>query len=438
MMPAVFLIRRSRQRGVTLIEALVALMVMSFGMVALVTLMGNLRRSADVAKQRSEAVRLAQADLAQMRSFYTLEKPNPANPAEFDYENDVVSNAWGRTLADSNTTFAITRSVSELTAGGEIAARSVQVTVTWKDRAAKSTDGSQSLDLSTLVARVEPAFSGALSIAPPPGGIRQPQDRHPAIPAGAADLGNKTSAFRPSALANNVWVFSNVTGFVTQLCSIAPATALTLSNVAAAGCTSALGFLVSGTINFSTSNPANASAPEATALPLDMILTGGVYTVPRVDAHGAVVKDANGNVIMDPVTVPAPASSSYQCFDDAPSTSPVTQPFVNYSCVVFPAAAPVPTWSGSLQITGLNIGTTASDYRVCRYSADYNGNGNPFVDDRLVWDNYEHPATYANVTGSLPRQNFLVVKGDVSCPTAPAVNLYTGVFADYSTVQLQP
>ncbi|WP_235539275.1 prepilin-type N-terminal cleavage/methylation domain-containing protein [Pelomonas sp. Root662] len=430
-----FSLRRSRQRGVTLIEALVALMVMSFGMVALVTLMGNLRRSGDVAKQRSEAMRLAQADLAQVRSFYTLTKPNPANTAEFDYENDIGSDAWSETVPDSNTTFAISRNVSQLTAGREISAKSVQVTVTWKDRAAKSTDGSQSLELSTLVARVEPAFSGALSIAPPPGGIRQPQDRHAAIPSGAADLGNKTSAFRPSGLANNVWVFSNVTGFVTQLCSIAPATALTLSNVAAAGCTNALGFLVSGTINFSSTNPANPAAPEATALPLDLTITGGTYTVPQL-SNGQFVRDANGNVVMDPVTVVAP--TSYQCFDDAPGTSPATQPFVNYSCVVFPAAATVPTWSGSLQITGLSIGTTASDYRVCRYSADYNGNGSLFVNDRLVWDNFEHPATYAQVTGSLPRQNFLVVKGDVSCPTAPAVNLSTGVFADYSTVQLQP
>ncbi|WP_370695081.1 type IV pilus modification PilV family protein, partial [Klebsiella pneumoniae] len=41
--------RLPRQRGVTLIEALVALMVMSFGMVALVGLLATLRRGGDVA-----------------------------------------------------------------------------------------------------------------------------------------------------------------------------------------------------------------------------------------------------------------------------------------------------------------------------------------------------------------------------------------------------
>lgn len=44
-----FLLRRvaGHQRGVTLIEALVALLVMSFGMVALVGLLANLRRGGD-------------------------------------------------------------------------------------------------------------------------------------------------------------------------------------------------------------------------------------------------------------------------------------------------------------------------------------------------------------------------------------------------------
>src|SRR5205814_684705 len=67
---------RRSQRGATLIEALVALMVMSFGMVALVGLMGNLRRSSDVAKQRREAMRLGQAEWGALRSFSVLKKPD--------------------------------------------------------------------------------------------------------------------------------------------------------------------------------------------------------------------------------------------------------------------------------------------------------------------------------------------------------------------------
>ena len=55
---------RRRQAGVTLIEAMVALLIMAFGMVALVGLQSNLRRSADLAKQRGEAIRIAQQQLS--------------------------------------------------------------------------------------------------------------------------------------------------------------------------------------------------------------------------------------------------------------------------------------------------------------------------------------------------------------------------------------
>jgi Tfp pilus assembly protein PilV len=437
---AILSLRRPRQQGVTLIEALVALLVMSFGMVALVALLGNLRRSTDVGKQRSEAMRLAQAEVAKLRAFSLVEKANPLDTTVSDYENDIVTPPAPVTLtvADSNTAFTIGRSVTDLTSGNQAWAKTVKVEVSWRDRGSSATDPLQTITLNSIISRTDPAFAGAVGITPAPGGNRQPQERHPAIPPGASDLGNKTSAFRPSGLASVVWVFNNVSGAITKLCTIAPATALTASTVAAAGCSDTLGYLLSGTINFSNTNPANPSVPEATAVELDLTVVGGTYYIPRLDSSGAQMKDSSGNVLTDPVTVAAPSS---QCFDDAPSVTPSAQAFVNYSCIVFPNAATATVaanWSGSLQLTGLSIGTLASEYRVCRYSADYNGNGGPYLNAQLDWDNYEHPAVYAKVTGSLPRQNFLVVKGDVSCPTAPAVNLSTGVFVNHSTVQLQP
>ena len=48
---------RPLQRGISLVEALVAMLVMSFGMLAIVGLQATLRLNADVAKQRAEAVR---------------------------------------------------------------------------------------------------------------------------------------------------------------------------------------------------------------------------------------------------------------------------------------------------------------------------------------------------------------------------------------------
>lgn len=424
-----------QHRGVTLIEALVALMVMSFGMVALVALLGNLRRATDVGKQRSEAMRLAQKEMASTRAFSTLLKPDPTDATITDFDQDMVSSGPStQTVPDSNTSFAVQRTVTALAAGNTAWGKSVQVEVSWIDRASRATDAAQKVTLDTIVARIDPSFAGGLSIAPPPGVLRQPRDRHPAIPPDAVDVGNKTSAFRPSGLSSVTWIFNNTSGAVTRLCTIDQAIALTASSVAAATCTDTLAFVISGTINFSNTNPANPSAPEATAVGLDMTLTGGSYSAARLDRNGVPVQDASHNVIWDTVTVSGP---TFQCFDDALLTTP--QPFVNYNCIVYPSTGgATPYWSGVLKLTGLPLGTTSSDYRVCRYSADYNGNGNGYANIKLEPDNFEHPAFYVKVTGSLARQNFLVVKGNVDCPTAPAVDLSAGVYANYSTVQLQP
>ena len=430
-----------RQHGVTLIEALVALMVMSFGMVALVGLMSNLRRSGDLGKQRSEAMRLAQAELARLRSFSVIKEPEGAEPTILDYETDIITlNARVETPDDSNTTYQIKRSVDPfIRESAEPEAKAVRVVVDWKDRATKNAENRevQEVVLDTVIARVDPAFAGSVSFTPPPGGIRQPADRHPTIPPAAKDLRDKTSVYRPSGLSSTVWVFNNVTGVITGVCSIpaaTPVSALTPGDVEACR-NNTVGYLLSGTVRFSNADPANPTTPEAAVIPMDVAIVGGTYLAPRVDADGRPVKDSSGNVIMDTMTATPP---TYQCFNNSLSGSPGTQTFVNYDCIVYPDSGTRRSWSGKVILTGFNTGTTATDHRVCRYSADYNGNGSAYVTNTTFFDNYEHPAVYVKVTGSLARQNFLVIRGDLTCPTAPAVDPAHGIFADYSTVQLQP
>jgi Tfp pilus assembly protein PilV len=430
-----------RDKGVTLIEALVALMVMSFGMVALVGLMSNLRRSGDLGKQRSEAMRLAQAELATLRSFSLIQKPAAASAPISDYETDIVTvDAKAETPDDSNTTYQVKRwAGSFIENSTEPQARTVQVVVDWKDRATESSrnDDVQQVVLSTVVARVDPAFAAVVSFTPPPGGIRQPADRHPAIPTAAKDLRDKTSVYRPSSLASTVWVFNNLTGVITGVCSIeagTPVSALTAADVEACK-NNTVGYLLSGTIRFSNADPVNPTVPEAAAIPLDVAIVASSYLEARIGTDGRPVKDSAGNVIMDTVMATPP---TYQCFNNSLSGSPGTQAFVNYDCIVYPDSGTRRTWSGKVILTGFDTGTTADDHRVCRYSADYNGNGSVYVTNTTFLDNYEHPAVYVKVTGSLARQNFLVVRGDRACPSAPAVDPTHGVFVDYSTAQIQP
>jgi Tfp pilus assembly protein PilV len=430
----------SRARGVTLIEALVALMVMSFGMVALVGLMSNLRRSGDLGKQRTEALRIAQAELASLRAFSALEVPEAGPTDGATYYADIASaDARTTTLDDSNTSYVVTRDVSSFFTGAAAAqAQSVRVTVSWQDRATASGDDElQQVVLNSVIARADPAFGAAVSFTPPPGGTRQPGGRHPAIPPAAQDLGDKTSAHRPSGLSGTVWVFNNVTGIITGVCTIDPSTPVTaLTPADVEGCrNNTVGYLLSGTVRFSNANPPNPAVPEAAALPLDLAIVAGSYQAPRLNARGLPVKDSAGNIIFDTITTEPP---SHHCFDDAPSAPGSGQGFVNYECIVYPDSGTPRTWSGKLVLTQLVTGTTAEQFRVCRYSADYNGNGSPLVTGSWAIDNHEHPAVYAKVTGSLPRQNFLVVRGDRSCPTAPAVDPSAGIFVDHSTAQLQP
>lgn len=61
-----------RDRGVSLIEALVALAVMAFGMLGVVGMQSTLRFNSDVSKQRSEAVRIVQETVEQRRNFSTI------------------------------------------------------------------------------------------------------------------------------------------------------------------------------------------------------------------------------------------------------------------------------------------------------------------------------------------------------------------------------
>jgi len=323
--------------------------------------------------------------------------------------------------------------------GDDVVAKSVRVIVTWADRTGESgsaaTPGApQSVTMDTMIARVDPGFAGSLEIQPPPGGLRQPSARHPSIPVTAKDLGNKQSAFRPSDLGSVVWVFNNVTGVIVGKCSIAagtPVSTLTAADVESCN-NGTIGYLLSGTVRFSNADPANPTIPEASAIPLGLAIVGGSYTTPLLGPGGLPVKDGSGNITMVSVSVSAP---TYECFNDSPGVAPSAQPFVNYNCIVYPSSN---VWSGKVTLTGFSTGTTASDYRVCRYSADYNGNGSANVTGGTALDNYEHPDLYVNVAGSLARQNFLVVRGDRACPAAPAVNPTGGVFVDYSTIQLQP
>ena len=117
------------QRGTTLVEALIAFLVLSLGMLAAARTQTHMRLGADVARQRSEAVRLAQEDIEALRGFTVL----AAAPGARSFE--AIASA-SRTVDSStglagNTSYLLARQIEPAVAPH---AKSAAVTVSWTDR----------------------------------------------------------------------------------------------------------------------------------------------------------------------------------------------------------------------------------------------------------------------------------------------------------------
>ena len=129
------------QRGTSLLEALIAFLVLSLGMVAIARVQGHLRLDADVARQRTEAVRLAQQDMETLRSepvFSTI--------------------ASASRSVNAGTAYAIERRVA---ATGMPHAKAASITVRWADRSGAA----QQVALHSVIAGTDPRLSGALALA---------------------------------------------------------------------------------------------------------------------------------------------------------------------------------------------------------------------------------------------------------------------------------
>ena len=378
--------RLRAQRGIGLIEALVAFLVLSLGMLAMTRVQSDMRAHAELARQRTEAVRIAQQEIETLRAYSVLTAS--AGARSFDQ----IANASATIDSIGPTRFELARQVGALADGQ---AASVALTVHWNDRRGET----QHTTLSSVIARSAPALGAALLSAPSGVPVLGAFGRSPRIPLVAKDLGDGRSAFKPANVGSVAIVQDNHSGQVVARCSGLTATLATaaLTSADLTNCDMTIGLLLSGTVRFAQGSP----------LPFEIAL--------------------------------ALAGSSYpqapQC-----TTTPIESgdPRALYHCVVYPAASGTSAgrWSGEATIVpiGWRIGLTTDDRRVCRFSSDLDGSG-------AIDRNVEHPADYTGVDSALAQQNFLVIAGTDSCPTAPPTRIEgdaADVYADLGTVQHQP
>jgi Tfp pilus assembly protein PilV len=352
-------------RGTSLVEALVALAVMAFGMLAVVGIQATLRGNADVAKQRSEAVRIAQEAMESARGFSAIDIT--AGQTAYASIVGVVDQAVASDTA--NTSFMLTRTVATRTAPDR---KELKVRVEWTDRSGLD----QHVELNSIIGANDPRVSLALGAQPTGIPLRQPRGRHPAIPPQAVTVG-ESSAFRPApddaGHDTVVWLFDNLSGVITSVCDF-PAGADMSALVPANDCVEKSSYLVSGYVRFSFGNAPDASAP------IDLQISFGM-------SANAVGIYADGVCFVEPVR------------EDAPLT------FTRYYCRV-PASADG-KWSGTTLLVIPHDPNIA--YDVCRYSNGAAGNTN-------------HPQVYTLLDRSLANQNFLVIKQGVACPAGTAAH----------------
>lgn len=350
-------------RGFTLIEALIAMVVLAFGMLAIAGFQMNLSRSADVAKQRAEATRLAQEKIEEMRSFQRI----TTAVGTFAYQDL----ATGTDTPATTTNTAYTRTWTLVpppvtvppTNAVDLPQRVVAVNVTWTDRA----NAPQTVNLVTVIARTDPVDVGGLGVPTVENGIlRRPFARNINIPVPAISIGGGRSKLQWLGASAGWLVFGDVSGDVVFKCSIDPPSDTDLTTVA--GCVQQVSYLLTGFIN---DGSLDNSWPW-TLTGGTIVNTGGTIAAQECFISGAIDQN-NGSTIV-----------GYQF----------------YACLVEPTnASNPPAWTGKFELLPAPTGSQ----RVCRYSGNYT-NGSGF---------------YTAITQTLDNQNYHF-RSSGACPTGTA------------------
>lgn len=363
---------RKPDRGVSLIEAMVALAVMAFGTLAVLGVQTTLRLNADIAQQRNEAVRIAQQTLEEARAFGTLAGYQALAPL-------------AREVEGVSTTFDVVQTVIDAEAEAADVApapvarrKTVVVDVNWTDRAGQP----QGVRLSSTVQGTPPELPGSLTVAANAAVTRNPGGRHPAIPKGAIPFGEGSSKFTPPASDGIGWVFNNLSGVITQRCTgETPDT-----------CVAFNARLLAGYLRFAT----------------DGVQPTGVES--EIPPSAKLLFPLQVEVVQT-----QPAAAIVECYEDQGAAA-----YVAYFCAV--PVGEAGAWSGRSRVAGLPLAVRILDgdlgeYKVCRYT--------PYQEHRTVPDgmrNDQHPLDYVGVTRTLLNQNFLIIRagaGDIDpygCP----------------------
>lgn len=382
------------QAGFTILEALVSLVIMGFGIFSLAGMQIAISSNADIAKQRTEAVRLAEQKIESFRSYTGI-----ATTVVGQGTISASALNWNALVGGSDSITTNATYTRTWTLGGTITdpMRALTVTVAWTDR----TNTAQAVLLSTMLSKTDPADSGFLGFPLPLNtNLKRPLNRNLSIPIPSIDLGTGSSAVAFGSGGQYV-LFSNISGDVVQICKPGLPGGSTTAQIIAAlttpgtnNCTSITGYIVSGYVGKDSSVSNNDWNAIQNGLGIDYsgITRNAASAVGITCQFGNAIDQGTGAVIA--------GYKYYICV--IPLTAPATPPSTN---------GPY-NWSGKILIAGPSVWHgSGNKYFVCRYQ---------YVAANDLTDvNQMNVQPYVNVNVSLDQQNYLIATTSTATPTCP-------------------
>ncbi|MDO8250785.1 MAG: InlB B-repeat-containing protein [Rhodoferax sp.] len=398
---------RRGQLGFSIIEALISVVIMGFGILSLAGMQGALSRNSDDAKQRTEAVRLAQEKIESLRSYTGI---SSTVVGQGTTSNTALN--WNALTGstDSITTNAVyTRTWTIGGASGD-PMRGLTVSVAWTDRANEA----QTISLSSVLSKTDPSDSGFLGFPLPLNtNLKRPKDRNLDIPIPAINIGNGESAVKFGTDGKYV-VLNNISADIVKICTPPTLTgtstsdqiiaALTSEDASTRNCSEITGYIVAGYVgrDGSVSNTDWDAIKNGIGIDYSGIARNAAGATGISCQFGDAVNQTTGVVITD---------------------------YKYYLCVV-PLAAPTPAlttsgpynWSGTVRIAGPAVWhDSGNKYFVCRYQ---------YVATNSLTDvNQRNVQPYVAVNKSIDQQNYLIATtsnatstDDPTCPSSMAAS----------------
>jgi hypothetical protein len=341
---------RRSQRGFSIIEAL-----------ALVGVQVALTRNGDVAKQRTEATRLAQEKMEQLRAYASVTTLSGVS----SYEAMATGADPAITTHSNNTTqynTAFTRSWTISGAGTDFH-REVSVVVSWFDRR-PDLDGTgqpipQTVRLSSVVARTNYSKVGLIMANAGGPGLISVRQRHTNVPYPAIDIGNDKSTYQwPGTTA--WYVFDNNTADVNYLCTAQPTNGANLASNP--NCTQILAYVLAGYVS---SDPSNGATDN-----IDTVLSGWTINNCTLTNTSNVVVPTPPVPCLVQNVVTATATINPNCpylVSNITPTSSQLQGLKFYKCYAKLVQVPLNSttgWTGRLEFVSAPTG----NQRICRFN----------------------------------------------------------------------